>query len=139
MPDFLVVAQPTSVGNTCALCNTHRDDRGFVNLNFDVMGYGRLHCCAGCADQIGRAVGGLDPQQASRLHGIADELGETAERLQAELAAEKLNKVVPLNDVASYFNESYPIVAEVAQALKDKKLVFLDDHRPKQNAKPKAS
>lgn len=105
MPDFAVVAQPTSVGNTCAFCSTHKHDRGFVNLLRDELGYGRLHACASCADQIGRAVGGIDPEQTGRLHGIIDELTETAERLQQELSREKLEKVVPLADVVSFFDE----------------------------------
>lgn len=105
MPDFLVVDQPTSIGNTCAFCSTHKHDRGFVNLLRDEMGYGRLHACAGCADQIGRAVGGIDPEQTTRLHGIVDELTETAEKLQTELAREKLDKVVPLADVVDFFEE----------------------------------
>jgi hypothetical protein len=120
--------EPTAslaVGNTCAFCSTHRHDRGFVNLLIDdrpLEGQshrGRLYACAGCADEIGRAVGCLDPQQAQRLRDAMDEIAEGADKLASELASTKENMVVPLGEVIDFLkerelrrpNEPAPVVA----------------------------
>jgi hypothetical protein len=94
-----------SLGNTCAGCNTHKHDDGFVNTNFDVLGRGRLYFCAGCVWEMGRVVGCLDPQQAQILRDSCDEIAAASERMADELQATKENMVVPLAEVIDFLKE----------------------------------
>lgn len=112
MSKFLL--EPTAsmaIGNLCAFCNTHKHERGFVNLLIndrpaDNQGpRGRLYACAGCVDEMTSLVGGLEPRKAQELRDIADELGETAERLRGELQEAADNRVVPLAEVIDLVRE----------------------------------
>lgn len=100
MSKFLV--EPTAsmcVGNTCATCNTHKHERGFVNLLIDRLGIGRFYVCAGCADEIGRAVGGHDPRQVAEAREREEEYVAALAAKDVEIAAAQAAKVVPLVDV----------------------------------------
>lgn len=132
--------EPTAslaVGNTCAFCSTHRHDRGFVNLLIDdrpLEGQshrGRLYACAGCADEIGRAVGGLDPKQANVFREREEEYATLIRTRDAQIEQLKDNISIPVGDVIGFVAESYPVLAEMCEALRDGKLVFLDDERKK--------
>lgn len=103
---FSKIATPTSVGTSCWTCGTSGHKEGFVQFNGKhVQGYGTVAICVGCVHELGRVVGMFDPTQVAQMHGVIDELGETAEKLQTQLAEEKINKVVPLADVVDFFEE----------------------------------
>lgn len=106
MSKFLVERTAAGwLGNTCATCNTHKHDDGFVNTNLDVTGRGRAYICAGCVREMAREVGCLDPQQAQQLRNICDEITAAAEKAQSDLAAAKENMVVPLAEVIDFLAE----------------------------------
>lgn len=103
---FSKIAAPTSLGTSCWTCNTSAHKEGFVQFNGrHVQGYGTVALCIGCVYELGRVPGMLDPEQTAQLRGVVDELTETAESLQGQLAAEKINKYVPLADVVDFFDE----------------------------------
>lgn len=98
MPDFQHVRSPVFTPTHCIACMNHRDPDGFIDLLVELP-IGHLYLCANCTYQAGQRLGMLSPHQADDLTGRLATAQQDIETLQAELAAEREDKVVSLADV----------------------------------------
>lgn len=99
MPDFSLVQSPIFSPTSCATCMTHKDVKGFVDLLVDTPAGGRLYMCATCVERAGREVKMLSKDQAADLTKRLTDASEQIRSLEQQLAVEKDNKVLSLEDV----------------------------------------
>lgn len=97
MPEFNVIGEALISPRKCAACPEQIGQ--FVDLVLEDPYYGRFYLCERCALSAGRAVGMLDPEQASMLGAMASEAESRLALLEAELAAQKDIKLVRVSEL----------------------------------------
>lgn len=120
MPAFEVVAHPVFSPTRCATCGTSSCPDGFVDLLVDsapVRGFtedggdpihdpdgveptlGHLYMCVQCVAQAAVKIGGCDRADRVRLEDKVVGYEAHIAELEQQLEAERLDKVVSLDDV----------------------------------------
>lgn len=119
MPAFLVVPHAQFSPTACVTCGTSSDPHGFVDLLVDtaVQGFdedggfpihdpklarptiGHLYLCCTCLYQAANAAGCADPADKAMLEERLVVAADAITDLEAELDAERADKVVSLDDV----------------------------------------
>ena len=96
---FQWLAAPLVSPGSCGICGKATFDKGFVNTGLDFEFFGTLIFCAECALNIGAPVGGLTPDEYTKLVETADKLA-----IELEKALNRIKELEAIEDAINHYN-----------------------------------